>query len=266
MLSASSRKSVTDLWRRRARSVFSVLTLALAVASVFFFAVPTLIDRRMQQEVDEGRLADATLALRPLPLDDDQLAGLAELPNVAAVEARNSAEIRVLVGERRAAARVIGVRDLADQRVDVVRLISGELPGPGMVLTDVQDANVGVYDGVAGDTLTVLGDDGQGQPFTIAGQARSLPGGEMVQDDNLIVLYAPGATVAGLSGQAGYDQLAFRLDDPSPAAAEATVGWRHAGSSTPSPGSPGSRTSPRSGRPVTGRAGPIPRPSANCSA
>lgn len=223
MLSASARKSVTDLWRRRARAVFSVLTLALAVASVFFFAVPTLIDRRMQQEVHEGRLADVTLALRPVVLDDDQLAGLARLPNVAAVEARNSAEIRVLVGERRAAARVVGVRDFTDQNVDVVRVISGGLPGPASFLTDVQDTNVGVYDGAAGDVLTVLGDGGAEQPFTIAGQGRSLPGGEVVQDDNLIVLYAPAATVEALSGQPGYDQLAFRLQDPSPAAAEATV-------------------------------------------
>lgn len=223
MLTASSRKSVTDLWRRRARAVFSVLTLALAVASVFFFAVPTLIDRRMQQEVDEGRLADATLALRPLALDDDQLAGLARLPNVEAVEARNSAEVRVLVGERRAAARVIGVRDFTGQSVDLVRVISGEPPGPGTFLTDVQDANVGVYDGVAGDVLTVLGEGGVEQRFTIAGQGRSLPGGEVVQDDNLIVLYAPAAAVEALSGRSGYDQLAFRLQDPSPAAAEATV-------------------------------------------
>lgn len=224
MLSASSRKSITDLWRRRARAVFSILTLALAVASVFFFAVPTLIDRRMQQEVSEGRLADATLALQPLDLDDDQLAGLGRLPNVAAVEARNSVEVRVLVGERRAAARVIGVRDLANQNVDVVRMISGVPPGAGTFLTDIQDANVGVYDGVAGDVVKVLGDAGADQrAFRIVGQARSLPGGEMVQDDNVIVFYAPAATVAALSGQSGYDQLAFRLHDPSPAAAEATV-------------------------------------------
>ena len=223
MLSASSRKSVTDLWRRRARAVFSVLTLALAVASVFFFAVPTLIDRTMQREVDEGRLADVTLAIRPVALDDAQLATLAEVPNVAAVEARTSAEIRVLVGERRAAARLIGVRDLAHQEVDVVRLASGELPGPGMVLADVQDANVGLYDGDAGDVLTLLDDDGSRREVTIAGRARSLPGGEQVQDDSVIVLYAPASTVAAVSGQPGYDELMFRLDDPSPAAAEATV-------------------------------------------
>jgi hypothetical protein len=41
MFSASLRKSVTDLSRRRARTIFSVLTLAIAVASISFFAIPT---------------------------------------------------------------------------------------------------------------------------------------------------------------------------------------------------------------------------------
>src|SRR5690606_11741509 len=111
MLSASTRKSVTDLTRRRARSVFSVLTLAFAVASISFFAIPTLIDRAMQDEVSAGRLADVTIAMRPVELSDDQISALADVPNVAAAEPRTSVDIRVLVGERRAAARVIGVRD-----------------------------------------------------------------------------------------------------------------------------------------------------------
>ena len=88
MLTASLRKSTTDLTRRRARTFLSVLTLALAVASISFFAIPTLIDRAMQQEVREGRLADLRLAMRPVELTDDQLGALAALPNVAAVEAR----------------------------------------------------------------------------------------------------------------------------------------------------------------------------------
>ena len=48
MVSASLRKSTSDLSRRRARAVFAVATLAFAVASISFFAIPTLIDRAMQ--------------------------------------------------------------------------------------------------------------------------------------------------------------------------------------------------------------------------
>ena len=77
MLSASFRKSVTDLSRRRARTAFTVLTLALAVASISFFAVPTLIDRTMQDEVAASALADASVSMRPVPLGEAEIDGLA---------------------------------------------------------------------------------------------------------------------------------------------------------------------------------------------
>jgi putative ABC transport system permease protein len=223
MLSAQHRLSVTDLARRPARTVFTVLTLAIAVASISFFAIPTLIDRAMQDEVRAGRLADVTVAMRPVRLTAGQLAALAELPNVAAVEARSGVDARVLIGERRAPARVIGVRDFAHQGVDVVRVDSGSAPGPGQLLADVQDANVGVYDGEAGDTVTLLGSGGERATFTLSGRGRTLPGGEQVQDDHVVVLYAPASTVARLSGEPGYGELALRLEDRDPAAARATV-------------------------------------------
>ena len=223
MLTASLRKSTTDLTRRRARTVLSVLTLALAVASVSFLAIPTLIDRAMQQEVRDGRLGDLWLALRPIELTDEQLGALGALPNVAAIEARASFDIRVLVGERRAPARVVGVRDFSRQGVDVVRVESGAYPGPGEVLADVQDANVGVYDGRAGDTLSLLGEGAVPSRYRVSGRGRSLPGGEVVQDENIIVLYVPMPTVAALGGDKGYSELAFRLRDPSPGEASLTV-------------------------------------------
>ncbi|HSL65833.1 MAG TPA: FtsX-like permease family protein [Gaiellaceae bacterium] len=227
MLSASLRKSINDLSRRRARTIFTVATLALAVASFSFFAIPPLIDRAMQEEVRSGRLADVTVTMRPVPLGDEQLDELARIPNVAAVEARNSVDIRVLVGERRAAARVIGVRDFADQGVDVVRVESGSLPRAGELLADVQNANVGLHDGSAGDsvrTVAAAGGGAAGESFRISGRGRSLPGGEQVQDENVIVFYATAETVARLSGEPGYGTLAFRLRDPGSAAAGQTIG------------------------------------------
>ncbi|GAA1957206.1 FtsX-like permease family protein [Nocardioides panacihumi] len=223
MLSAEHRLSVTDLSRRPARTIFTLLTLAIAVASISFFAVPALIDKAMQDEVRAGRLADVTLSLRPVVLSDADLAALARLPNVAAVEARSSVDARVLIGERRAPARVIGVRDFAHQGVDLVRVESGSVPGPDQLLADVQDENTGVYDGVAGDAVTLVGAGGERADLALSGRGRSLPGGEQVQDDKIVVLYAPAATVARLSGEPGYGELALRLDDTTPTAARATV-------------------------------------------
>ena len=77
------RKSITDLTRRRSRTVFAVATLALAVASIGFFAMPALMDRSMQAEVASGKLADLTVSTRPLVLDDARLGGArARCPNV----------------------------------------------------------------------------------------------------------------------------------------------------------------------------------------
>ena len=57
----------------------------------------------------------------------------------------------------------------------------------------------------------------------MSGRGRTLPGGEQVQDEHVIVLYGPAGTVAELSGEAGFGELALRLDDPNPDAAQATV-------------------------------------------
>ena len=220
MVSASLRKSITDLSRRRARTFFTVATLAIAVASFALLAVPTLIDRTMQDEVDAARLANLAVSVRPLQLSDKQLAELAALPNVAAMEAGNRVDARVLVGERRAPAEVYGVRDFGRQTVDVVRVDSGAVPQPGQLLVDVQDANVGVYDGGTGDTVRIVGLD---KPLRISGTAFNIPGGERVQDDKVIVLYTTADTVSALSGERGYSGLAFRLRDASPAATAATA-------------------------------------------
>ena len=229
-MSALLRKSITDLTRRKARTFFTVATLALAVASFGFFAIPSLIDASMQEEVRAGRLADVAVSMRPLALDAEQLAELAALPNVAAVEPRSSMETRVLVGERRAPARLIGVRDFARQHVDLVRVDSGTLPAPGEVATEVQNANVGLLDVGAGETVTLVGAaGGQASPgdgrveLPVSARARNTAGGEDVQDDDVIVLYTTADTVAKLSGGAGYNRLALLLSDPSPAAAAKTV-------------------------------------------
>ncbi len=224
MLSALLRKSITDLTRRKARTLFTVSTLALAVASIAILAVPALIDRSMQAEVRSERLAHVTLNTRPLPLSDAQLASLAALPNVEAVEARSEVETRIYVGERRAAARVIGVRDFSRQSVDVVRLASGALPErANEVLVDVQDANQDIYGGRTGDSVHILGAGGKETRLLISGEARNIGGGQLVADDDVVVLYATTETVETLTGAPGYSRLAFRLADTSPAALSSTV-------------------------------------------
>jgi putative ABC transport system permease protein len=223
MVSALLRKSITDLSRRRSRTFFSVATLALAVASIGLFALPTLMNRSMQAAVASDRLPDLTVYTRPLPLDRARLAALGALPNVGAVEPRSFFGGRVWVGQRRAFAYVLGVPDFARQRVDVVHVASGSAPRDGEVLTDVQNAHQGLLGAHADESVRMIAADGVVRRLQVSGEGRNLDGGQSVSADGVIVFYATTATVASLSGVRGDDTLAFRLTDTRPAAVRATV-------------------------------------------
>ena len=131
MVSSLQRKSITDLSRRRSRTFFAAATLALAVAGIGLFATPALMNRAMSAEVTADRLPDLTISTRPLVLDRAQLAALAAVPNVRAVEPRSFFGGRVYVGARRAFAQVLGIPDFTSQRVNVVHVASGAAPGTG---------------------------------------------------------------------------------------------------------------------------------------
>jgi putative ABC transport system permease protein len=223
MVSALSRKSITDLSRRRSRAVFVVLTLALAVASIGIFAVPALMDRSMRSEVEAGKLPDLTVFTSTLRLDGTQLATLASLPNVRAVEPRSYFDGRVYVGARRAPAEVVGVPDFAAQRADVVHVTSGSAPGANEVLTERQNANQGLLTVGAGDEVQVIATSGITLPLRVSGEGRNLRGGKNAIDNDVVVLYAKPETVALLSGVTGYQSLAFRLADTRPAAIATTT-------------------------------------------
>lgn len=222
-MSALFRKSVTDLTRRRLRTFFTIATLALAVAGLGVFAVPTLMSRAMQAEIATEHLAHLRTSMAPLVLGPRELSRLAALPNVTAVEPRSWFDARVYVGQRRAPATLIGVPDFGRQRVDVVHVDSGTSPRAGEVLVDVQNANQGVYGGAIGDTVRIIAADGSTRSLRISGTARSLGGGQHVTDDRVATFYGTPTTVATLAGGPGYDGLAFRLRHHDAGAVDATV-------------------------------------------
>src|ERR671911_2028074 len=223
MFSAAFRKSFTDLTRRKARTFFTVLTLALAVASIGIFAVPAVMEQAMRKEAAASRSPDVTVSMKPLPLSAEQVARLSRLPNVAAVEPRSLFATRVWVGERRERAIVVGVPDYAQQRADVVRIDSGAAPRGATLLTDQNNAKTKGFDAGAGADARVLAADGSVRSLQISGVGRNLTGGEDDPANDWITFYATPQTVAALSGARGYTTLALRLRDNSRPAAERTV-------------------------------------------
>jgi putative ABC transport system permease protein len=221
MLSAAARKSVTDVTRRRARTLFISLTLALAVASVGVFAVPSLMQQAMDDEIAVSRLADVTLDTKPVVVGEADLRRLEALPNVAAVAPRTLFSTRIRVGEARRRALVVGVPDFARQRADVVTVTSGAAR-PGALLTEARNAP---NDRFSGDAARILGGDGEARTLPVSGVARTLLGGATAAAgvDGFATFYAPTATVWALSGAPGYTSFRVRLHDTSPAAVERTV-------------------------------------------
>jgi putative ABC transport system permease protein len=224
MASAALTKSITDLTRRKARTLFAVLTLAIAVASVGIFAAPTLMDRAMQKEVAANKLPDVTLSTKPLELTPAQLAALGRLPNVEAAQAVTYFQTRVWLGARRDRAIVVGIPDFSHQPANVVAVVDGSAPAEASVLSDTQNAKQGRYDGQAGDSLRIIAVGGRTETVRIAGTGRNLLGGQMSGDNDAVVLYATASTVARLSGQPGYSELQLQVTDHSPAAIDATIG------------------------------------------
>jgi putative ABC transport system permease protein len=222
-LSAITRKSVSDLTRRRGRAFFTIAALAIAVASVGLFAVPTLMNRAMNGEIAANKLADVTITVKPLPLSVAQVKALGSVPNVAAFDPKSTFGTYVYRGGDWGRAFVIGKASFADQTVDAVTVSGGAVPGPGEILTDVQNAAYGHGVGGMGQSVRVRAGNGSVVSLRIRGEARNLGGAQLIISDGIPVLYTTAQTVAALSGQPGYTELDFRLHDSSTAAARQTV-------------------------------------------
>ena len=170
------------------------------MASISFLAIPTVIDASMQEEVRAEKLADATVTMRPLSLTDEQVAALEALPNVAAIEPGIRVNARVLVGERRAPALVIGVRNFARQGVDVVRVASGRLPARARCSPRCRTQT---STSTTAAPVTSHASSARGGLRIRSAAGRNIPGGEEVQDEDVIVLYATSGTIAALGGERG---------------------------------------------------------------
>jgi putative ABC transport system permease protein len=222
-ITAVRRKSLTDLTRRKARAFFTILTLAIAVASVGIFAVPSLLQQAMDRKIASTRLADLTVTFDPLVINDTQLRAVARTPNVVAVQPKSVFSTRIYVGDRRQKAVIIGVPSYDRQDVDVITVKSGLAPATGTLLTDNQNANKHKFGGGRGDTVRIIGAGAKARPIPITGKGQYLGGGQLVAADGFAVFYGTAPTVAALSGTPGYTMLAMRLRDTSRATARRTA-------------------------------------------
>ena len=217
MISAHTRRSLRELTRRKARSFLTILTIAAAVTGLWLFAVPPLIDTAMTDRVESDLLWDMRLSPDGIELTDTDVAAIRNLPNVAAVEARVTANTQLRADGRQMQAWLIGVDDFSDQEVNVVHVSEGSVPGAGEVLTDPQNARTGRYPGEVGAQL-ILGSS----RVTVSGVGSSLEFTATVDDDDP-VFYLGLDRLQEAFGVTGIFWIDLRIDNHEPEAVAATA-------------------------------------------
>ena len=222
MVSAIVRKSMRDLSKRRARTIFTGLTVALGVMGIGLFAISPLADQGANDLVRDQQLHNLMITVSDVALGPSDMQALASLDNVELFEARAVYYTQMFIGERKNDAYIVGVQDYAGQRVDIIRLDSGDAPGAFEVLTDRGNAINGVYDGEERDTFRVIDHNGSKVELRIAGV-----GGALAYSSASFAGYAVFAadvgTVRALGNISGYNLLSFTLDSTDDAALDATV-------------------------------------------
>jgi len=222
MLPTIVKKSFRDLTKRRARTIFTILTIALGVAGISMFAIVPLMDQAMEDEIAQANIYNIQLNVEDVDLTETNLQEIEAIDNVESFEARTLFFTKIYVGERRNDAIFVGVDDFDNQDVDVVIKKSGDYPDDLEVMTESANGRAGVFEKEKGESVKVIAADGSELDLGITGEASSLlySGGP---NQGIAVFYASVETVQSLGNLTGYNLLSFRLDDASQDASEESV-------------------------------------------
>ncbi|MDH5615014.1 MAG: ABC transporter permease [Acidimicrobiia bacterium] len=213
-MSALLKKSWRDLSRRKARTIFTVLTVALGVMGIGLFAITPLADRAVQGELAAENMHNIAVQLTDIELTEQQMADLTEIDNVGQVSSKGILPLTVRIGERRESALLVGVPDFDHQTVDVVRVPSGELPGVMQVLTEQGNEGQGVITLAEGDTVVLEDLRGRELALEVSGVGKNfITGG--ITNGGVAVFYTTMETIEQISGGVGITYLGFTLEDAS---------------------------------------------------
>jgi putative ABC transport system permease protein len=207
-----NRKAWGDLTRHRARTLLTAFSLSLAIASLGFLSVPSLLNAAMNRQVAESHLNDVGIFTNVINLTPAQLSAVGHLPGVAAVSPvlGYTAKATSAAGTRNVS---IAGGDLASAPVNTVPLMSGRLPGPGEVLADAGNGRAADYRVPVGGMIDVLSASGAMMRLRVSGTGLNLAATPGANGSATPVFYATHATVEALRGVRGYDYLGLRLTD-----------------------------------------------------
>jgi putative ABC transport system permease protein len=217
-----NRKAWADLSRHRARSLLTVFTLCIAIASLGFLAVPSLLNTAMNRQIADSHLYDVGISTSTLDLTPAQLSALGHLPGVAAVSPAVGYSTTVTSAGGPQDVELAGT-DLASAPVNTVALFSGRMPGPGEVVADVGNGRATGFAVPDGGTIDVRAASGRLVRLRVTGTGLNLYATPGANGSATPVFYTSATTVESLRGARGYNYLGFRLTDDSTAAQSRVV-------------------------------------------
>jgi putative ABC transport system permease protein len=222
VISARAHHAIRQLTRRRGRSMLTIVTIAVAIAGVWMFAIPGNVRATLNDRVETDAMHTARLAPNAAPLDADQLAQLRAVDNVAALDTRTLARDDLRVAGRVEGVILVGVDDFDAQSVNIVSVDEGSFPERRQLLSDVENGRSGRLTAAVGDTVELRTRTGSWETFEIVGRGGTLRYGSEVRDD-APVLYLPSAEVQRIMGYPATNSIDVLAEDASPAAVDTMV-------------------------------------------
>ncbi len=210
MASALLLKSARDLSKKKARTFFTVLTIALGVTGISLLGVSPLINSVALRGFEEANNANIQVMIPPTQLNETHISELGHLDNVNYIKPKVIIGTKIFIGERKNYALIIGLDSFEGQKVDKVNVKSGEKPGYMEVLVDKSNSVSGLYNGKTGDILSIVAANSTRQDVKISGVCDNC---ELfgVTTSGTVVLFAGSDTVRALGNMTGYNVLAFDL-------------------------------------------------------
>ena len=204
------RQVLRDLARRRTRSLLTLLGIAFGVAALVAI-VSTSRNLAVAQARAYDSSAQADLTYWVWDASDALARPLLAVPNVSAVELRNTYYTRVQLDRDWFDIYIIGVEDLSSMAVSRIELLEGNYPSAGEILVEGSARDLAPLE--VGDTIIYRsGPDHVERPLRISGFARS-PAQPSSIFLNLVRGYMPAAQVRQILDISGSNQLLVRLDD-----------------------------------------------------
>ena len=221
-MSALLKKSWRDLSRRKARTIFTVITVALGVMGIGLFAITPLADRAVQAELNAEKMHNIGVRVTDVSLTAEQLDALKSLDNVDQMSLHAELLVTIEIGGRRERALLVGIPDYAAQAVDVVRITSGAVPRGMQVLTDQGNAANAVITLSEGNDLAVQDPTGTTNRLRVTGVGKNFIHGAATRG-GVAVFYTSLDAIEQVSGRTGFTNLNFTVKDADPAAMAGTV-------------------------------------------